>query len=215
MTEVSRTAIAFALAAAMASCGLALGETAENAPQGQGPTVPKPISPEQKSSAAPSNPDAAVLADFNARLDNYVKKQRALLKGDPVGEDATPAQIQARQVTLANELRAIRKDAKQGDIFTPQIGAMFKRLLAPELKAGTREAQQTKEQIKEDAPTAVQLKVNATYPENQPLSTVPPNLLAKLPQLPKDVEYRIVGKHLMLRDVDANIIVDFIYNALP
>jgi hypothetical protein len=92
---------------------------------------------------------------------------------------------------------------------------MFKRLLAPELKSGTREAQQTKEQIKEDGPTAVQLTVNATYPAAQPLSTVPPNLLAKLPQLPKDVEYRIVGKHLMLRDVDANIIVDFIYNALP
>ena len=34
-------------------------------------------------------------------------------------------------------------------------------------------------------------------------------------QLPKDVEYRISNKrHLVLRDVDANIIVDFIYNAI-
>jgi hypothetical protein len=215
MAEVTRTAIAFALAATVAGCGLVTGEAAENPPQGQGPTVPKPITPEQKATAAPSNPDAAVLAEFNARLDNYVKKQRALLKGEPVAEDATPAQIQARQTTLANELRNIRKGAKQGDIFTPQVAAMFKRLLAPELKSGTREAQQTKEQIKEDGPKAVQLTVNATYPADQPLSTVPPNLLANLPQLPKDVEYRIVGKHLMLRDVDANIIVDFIYNALP
>jgi hypothetical protein len=35
-----------------------------------------------------------------------------------------------------------------------------------------------------------------------------------LPQLPEDVEYRIVGKTLILRDVDANIIVDFIPNAI-
>jgi len=32
--------------------------------------------------------------------------------------------------------------------------------------------------------------------------------------LPKDVEYRFVGRHLMLRDVDANIIVDYIFNAI-
>ena len=54
------------------------------------------------------------------------------------------------------------------------------------------------------------LKVNAKYPRRAPLPTVPPNLLARLPQLPEDVEYRIVGKDLILRDVDANIIVDFI-----
>ena len=49
---------------------------------------------------------------------------------------------------------------------------------------------------------------------SEPLATTPANLLANLPQLPMDVEYRIVGRHLLLRDVDANIIVDFIYNAL-
>jgi hypothetical protein len=43
---------------------------------------------------------------------------------------------------------------------------------------------------------------------------VPANLLANLPQLPEDVEYRIVDKHLILRDVDANIIVDYIPDAI-
>jgi hypothetical protein len=60
----------------------------------------------------------------------------------------------------------------------------------------------------------VPLKVNAPYSEGAPLSTVPPNVLAALPQLPEALEYRVVGKHLILRDVKANIIVDFIPNAV-
>jgi hypothetical protein len=54
------------------------------------------------------------------------------------------------------------------------------------------------------------LKVNAKYPEGAALPTVPANLLATLPQLPEDLEYRIVGKDLILRDVHANVVVDFI-----
>ena len=203
MVELTRAVLALALTAAISGCGLTRDQNGE--------TVPEPITPEQKATASPDNPDAAILADFNARLDNYVKKQRALVKDSPVAEDATPAQITARQETLAAELRAIRKDAKQGDIFSPQVAALFKRLLAPELKGA--EGRETKEELKEDAAT-VWLRVNATYPAQQPLSTVPPNLLGKLPQLPMDVEYRVVGRHLLLRDVDANIIIDFIYNAI-
>ena len=58
------------------------------------------------------------------------------------------------------------------------------------------------------------LKVNMRYPENAPLPTVPPNLLANLPQLPEDLEYRIVGNALMLRDVHANLVIDFIPRAV-
>ena len=177
--------------------------------------MPEAVTPEQKSTASPANPDSAILADFNARLDNYVKKQRALLKDSPVEEDATPAQIKARQEAIAAELRAIRKDAKQGDIFTPQVAALFKRLMNPEVKGpGASETKQALEE--EDGEVAqVNLKVNATWPDSEPLTTTPANLLANLPQLPMDVEYRISNKrHLVLRDVDANIIVDFIYNAI-
>ena len=91
-------------------------------------TVPAPVSAEQKATAEPSNPDSAILADFNARLDNYVKKQRALLKGSPIAEDATPEQIKVRQDTIAAELRSIRKTAKQGDIFGPEAQPVIKRL---------------------------------------------------------------------------------------
>ena len=44
---------------------------------------------------------------------------------------------------------------------------------------------------------------------------MPPDVLLALPTLPKDVEYRFAGKHLLLFDAKANIIVDFMLNAIP
>jgi hypothetical protein len=92
---------------------------------------------------------------------------------------------------------------------------LIKRLIYPEVKGPERkETRQALEE--EDGEVAeVWLKVNGTWPDSEPLTTTPANILANLPQLPKDVEYRIANKrHLVLRDVDANIIIDFIYNAI-
>jgi hypothetical protein len=207
MVQLWRTVVALTLVAGMGGCGMLKGDREA--------TVPEPITPEQKAVASPENPDSAILADFNARLDRFVKTQRALLKQAPLSEDATPAQIKSRQEMLAAQLRDIRKNAKHGDIFPPPVAALFKRLMYPEVKGAERK--ETREALEEeDGEVAeVWLKVNGTWPDSEPLTTMPANILGNLPQLPKDVEYRIANKrHLVLRDVDANIIVDFIYNAI-
>lgn len=207
MAQLWRTVVALTLVAGIGGCGMLKGDREA--------TVPEPITPEQKAVASPENPDSATLADFNARLDRFVKTQRALLKQAPLSEDATPAQIKSRQEMLAAQLRDIRKNAKHGDIFTPPVAALFKRLMYPEVKGAERK--ETREALEEeDGEVAeVWLKVNGTWPDSEPLTTMPANILGNLPQLPKDVEYRIANKrHLVLRDVDANIIVDFIYNAI-
>ena len=209
MRRLTPVVLALAFAAGLGGCGMRDGGEA------QGPTVAKPVTPEQKATASPANPDSAILADFNARLDQYVKQRRALLKGSPVGEDSTPEQIKARQDTLAAELRAARRTAKQGDILTPEVAALFKRLMYPDLRGA--EGRETKQALEEEDGEVAQvnLKVNATWPASEPLTSTPPNILASLPPLPMDVDYRISNKrHLVLRDTDANIIVDFVYNAI-
>ena len=40
-------------------------------------------------------------------------------------------------------------------------------------------------------------------------------LLRQLPQLPKPLEYRLVQKNLILRDTEANLIVDVLPAAAP
>jgi hypothetical protein len=173
---------------------------------------------QQKPPSQPSGPavnaDAATLADFKQRLTKYIELQKDVADDSPpLKETSEPAKIDAAQEILGAKLRAARMDAKPGDIFTPQVRALFRRLMYPELKG--EDGPETKATIAgDDGPPKVPLKVNAKYPETQPLPTFPANLLARLPQLPEDVEYRIVGKNLILRDVDANIIVDFIPNAI-
>lgn len=127
----------------------------------------------------------------------------------PLQKTSDPAKIRAAQQGLAERVGAARQGAKQGDIFTPEIVTRFKRLLRPEVKdTGTKDA------IKADNPGRVPFKVNGPYPEKEPLATVPPNVLSSLPQLPKDIEYRFVSKHLILRDARCNLVIDYIPNAI-
>lgn len=161
------------------------------------------------------NPNAQLIVEFQKRLEAYVDLRDKAKKDAPrARETADPAQIRAAQEGLAKNIRAARKDAKAGDIFTPDIRKLFRQLMYPELKGP--DAPETKETIKEDAPppAKVPLRVNATYPEDQPLSTVPANILAAVPKLPDGLEYRVVGRTLILRDAEAGIIVDFIPNAI-
>ena len=132
----------------------------------------------------------------------------------PLKETKDPAQIKASQVVLAQKIREARKDAKPGEIFTPEIRQLLRRLMYPETKgpdgAETKAAMAEEKQELKD----VKLRVNADYPDNAPLMTVPPNILAALPKLPEDLEYRFVNRHMILLDVHANIIVDYVVNAI-
>jgi hypothetical protein len=60
-----------------------------------------------------------------------------------------------------------------------------------------------------------ELRVNQQYPKGIPLQTTPPSLLLNLPKLPKGLSYRVVDNTLFLLDEEANLIVDFIPNAIP
>jgi hypothetical protein len=67
----------------------------------------------------------------------------------------------------------------------------------------------------DENPGLPNLKVNERYPDTVPLSTIPPQVLQGLPKLPEEMEFRFIGNTLILMDVHAHIIVDFIEQALP
>lgn len=161
------------------------------------------------------NPRAQVLQEFQDRIEKYMElHNKAKQQAPPLKESENPAEIKQAEDALAASIRASRAGAKQGDVFSPEISRLFRSLIYPETK-GT-EGAETKEAIRDAQPdgAAFKLKVNARYPKDEPLPTVPPNLLANLPKLPEALEYRIVRNHLILRDVPANVIVDFIPNAI-
>lgn len=197
---------------ALVSCS-SEGAHASRTPEPAARSAPTP-NPEAQS-APQTNPDAELLVDFKKRIDAYMALHNKLEKeAPPLKETKEPAKIKASQDVLAMKIREARKDARQGDIFTPEIRQLFRRLMYPEVKGP--EGRETKAAITEESHElkGVPVKVNAEYPDNAPLMTVPPNILAALPKLPEDLEYRFVNRTMILIDTHANLIVDFIPNAI-
>jgi hypothetical protein len=203
----------------LAACGTPSAQTRGSTPPAT--PAPAPSAPPAQTQPVPKgsnvNPDAGLAADFKKRVDEYVKLRDKAERASPeLAEKSNPAEIVTAEKSIAQHVRTSRANAKRGDMFTPATEAMFRRLLKPPLAKGA-DAADNKATIKEDAPPPkdVPFKVNAEYPKTVPLSTVPPDVLAALPAMPEDIQYRFAGKHLILFDAKANLIVDFMLNAMP
>lgn len=172
---------------------------------------------QQMSKGAGANPDAGLVAAFTERVQAYDKLRKDVAKDSPpLKETTNPAEIANAEKALAAKIRVARAKAQRGDIFTPATEAMFRRLIRPPMVTGP-DAKENKAIVKEDAPKPgeVPFKINGEYPKEAPQSTVPPDVLTALPPLPEELQYRIVGKHLILLCVRGNLIVDYMLNAIP
>jgi hypothetical protein len=158
--------------------------------------------------------DAAALATMNDRLKDYAALHKKLEDDLPkLPDEATPEQIDKKQRALEQRVREARKDARQGEIFTTEAQPVIKRLLASVF--GGPEGKELMASVLDENPAGMTLKVNMRYPDEVPLSTVPPDVLQTLPKLSEDMEYRFIGHHLILLDAHAHVVADFIPDAMP
>ena len=157
--------------------------------------------------------DKALLADFRQRINKYMKLHEQLQKrGTPPQTRTDVGENLVSQNALAMRLRFARHDARPGDLFTPPIAMALRRAMDPELRGLA--ALRTRESIREDAPDVFVLVVNGDYPAGASRSIMPGTVLNILPPLPTGLEYRIVDTHLILMDVDANIVVDYVLDVM-
>jgi hypothetical protein len=164
------------------------------------------------------NQDALILQDFGKRVADYVKLHKAARsQGQALKPTGSAEAIEHHEHELAKRIRERRgalQDDIQGKIFTPEISAEFRRLIGITMQGP--EAERIHESLRHAEPLRpLRLRVNASYPAGVPLQSTPPSLLLNLPPLPPEVEYRVVGHDLILRDVESNMIVDFIGHAIP
>ena len=160
--------------------------------------------------------DAPALAEFEARVKKYASLRDQLNKGGAKQRQTEhPEEIAAAREELAARIQAERAGAKPGDIFTPAIQERIRKMLAPEMVG--QKGQNTRGSIWDEGPGpgTFKLEVNAIYPKDQPLGSMPPNVLKALPPLPEGLEYRFVYRQLVLRDEQANLIIDFMPAAIP
>ena len=205
-----------AVAAALAAVALAAPGCASRS---------KPVVPPQN-----VRMDSEVLEEFLEEIVEYVKLHRKLTEKIPIAEPTWSArQISDRQRQLTVAIQNARRDKTQGNIFKPEVEAAFRNVLTRELTgpdgpamlneihSGNPKIEGVPQQRnpRNEPMKSVPLQVNAYYPDDAPLSSVPPSLLLALPALPEEVRYRFVGRHLILRDTDANVILDFIRDVVP
>ena len=163
--------------------------------------------------ALASFPDHKRLVDdFLDRAKKYVDLRKKLEGSSPKSAD-TPQVITARQHELGDKLRVARAGARQGEIFTPEIARYFRHQCKESLEG--KKGRQILRSLLSAEPLTIELQVNVSYPENVPLQSMPASLLRRLPQLPEGLEYRLLNRELVLRDAEANFIVDYIPDALP
>ena len=171
---------------------------------------------ERKTSTDPGvNPDAAAMAEFKARVDVYADSTSGSPRATPSsGRTADPAQDQRRQGGAGRQGEAARAGAKQGDIFTPEVRPVFRRLLAPELKG--EDGRDAKAVLKDDAPAPGTRSV-----QGQRAVSGEPAAADRAGQRPADaaVAARAAGiphrrPALLLLDTAADLIVDYILNAI-
>ena len=203
MTRV--LAAAAALTVTAIACAHAGSATTSDTSTSQPPATTRQI---------PTGSDAQTVADFKKRLDDYSALHNKLEQTlPPRPKDATSAAIEAHQRALEAQLKEHRKTARRGDLFTPDVERLIRRLLT-QLFTGPDGAT-LKATIMDENPMGVKLAVNSRYPDDAPVSTMPPQVLALLPKLSEELEYRFIGDRLILLDVHAHTVADFIEKALP
>jgi hypothetical protein len=164
--------------------------------------------------ATATREEKTLLNDYEKSVKQYVALRESVRKKLPaLSKDSTPEQISSYQARFVDGLRIERSYAKHGYMFTPAVADYIRAIIKAEFKG--RDRVELRETILEADTAGVPLRVNYPYPETKELTQIPPTLLLKLPQLPKEVKYRFVGRHLLLVDTDNGLIVDYMINALP
>jgi hypothetical protein len=164
-----------------------------------------------RAQSAVLDPDAA-LSVFHERVDSYVALHRRLA---PPPAAAGSTDSLSRLLTsryLASAIRSSRRTAQQGDIFTPDIATVFRQLLANSI--GERDGEAFLAELGNGAivPRGMHPTVNEPYAMTT-VFRVPPDVRLGLPSLPAEVDYRIAAHDLLLWDLYAGIVVDFVPNA--
>jgi hypothetical protein len=158
--------------------------------------------------------DAHALHTFNERVEAYVRvhhKAEDTFHLPHLKPTGSIRKIQQRQRAMARHITALRKNAHEGNIFTPEVSAYFERSLAAAYQKNSEGILANLVCISRDDQ---KLRPNDVYPATWEYNPMPPTILRHLPRLPEEVEYRIVNKDLIVLDVEADMVVDILRNSI-
>ena len=147
---------------------------------------------------------------FDETVRVYMDLRRTV--AEPAQSTVTAIAPYATQQDFAVRIQSLRPKARQGDILGP-VSAQLREIVRRETSGPQGVVRLSA--VEETNVYGVYLRVNRRYPPALPRVTMPGSLLAKLPSLPSGLEYRFLGRSLVLLDADAGLVVDLIPDVLP
>lgn len=123
------------------------------------------------------------------------------------------AMLQAR-AELASAVKIARPFARPGDFFAPAVADLFRSTIAEALSGVDSDSFFESLYAGDAVPAGLPPRVYDTYPEWATYE-VPLVVLERLPLLPDELEYRLIGRTLVLWDIDADLILDVLPDAIP
>jgi hypothetical protein len=156
--------------------------------------------------------DVETLARFERATREYAALHRQLARALFV-DDETGEGNEAAENALPEAIRFVRRNAKRGDIFDVEVAELMRFQIWFGLWQNRYTAADTFAVGRHLPPADPPLLVNDTLRPHvgRPL----PSSMWGLPSLPEELEYRLVGRDLVLFDVRTRVIVDVLTNALP
>jgi len=152
------------------------------------------------------------MVQFVARVHDYVDTHRRLAAGIEQPLCSAPEELAAQADALAAAIREARPRAREGDIFTLAAADTFRaRIAAMVARHGIDVADAARN---DDEGAEFELRVLGTPPWRIDMAAWAP-IVRELQELPAELEYRFVGRHLVLVDTGANLVVDILRDALP
>jgi hypothetical protein len=159
------------------------------------------------------NPTGAATKAFLDRIAEYIAFHNNVEKTvPPLTETSDPVKIAEREKALGEALIKARPNAQPGDFYIKEYQPFLLRIIRDDF---AKRSVADRKALIQELPKDVKIGVNQVYPTTLPLATFPPKLLKALPELPPELEYRIVGRDLVLLDVKGNVIVDIMRGVFP
>jgi len=159
--------------------------------------------------------EPAPLQQFKAAIGEYITLHRQLEQQLPPFDVTTEAQqIFESSNAMAAAIQTARAGAHQGDIFGSHVAAYLRTRISEALTAHGFLPEEVISSTLEEADEAVALPaVNGRFPWGRG-AIMWPCIIEALPQLPAELQYRIVGRDLVLVDTHADLVVDILRDAV-
>ena len=150
-------------------------------------------------------------SEFARALSAYMADHHAAAAGLPATQ-ASSLSLQNAETTMAERLRARRPEARPGYILGP-VAERIRVIVREEI--GGPQGTSMLASIEEANIHGVRARINRRYPPGLPRVTMPSPMLAKLPPIPSELEYRFLGRSFLLVDARASLVIDVLQDVLP